>query len=57
MFLFLFIFSRTSLSGIRDVLGTPREDIEYEVLVERLPNGEKEKKRGEKTVHHVFDRQ
>lgn len=27
-----------SLSGVRDIVGTPGEDIEYELFVERLPS-------------------
>lgn len=55
---FLFIFRCMSLSGIRDVLGKVRQEIEYELLVERVPGiwrkqGRREKK---KTVCHIFDR-
>lgn len=32
-----------SLSGVRDVVGTPREDIEYELCAERLSARKKKK--------------
>lgn len=38
MFRFCSFSAVTSLSGIRDVLSTLREDIEYELLVESLPS-------------------
>lgn len=48
MFLFCSFSAVTSLSGIRDVRSTLREDIEYELSVERLPSICKKEKRGRK---------
>lgn len=46
MFLFCSLLAITSFSGVRDVVGTPRGDIEIKLLVERLPCIWREKKRG-----------
>lgn len=54
MFLFCSFSAVTSLSGIRDVLGTLREDIEYELLVERLPSIWRKEKRRKKKQSIMF---
>lgn len=44
LFFFCSFSAVMSLSGVRDVVGTPREDIEYELCAERLSARKKKKK-------------